>query len=115
MRQFSIEFPIGMPNKIAVIKALRIVANLGLREAKDLCETHTVTHIINVDTRVSENDLGYQIRTLQSQGCVVGSPAHQILQNLRELATQALEIGEDELANEILQLVLAEKLRRQPA
>jgi hypothetical protein len=44
----------------------------------------------------------------------VGEPAWKIIEELRKLGSQALLQGEDDLANEILQLVLAEKLRRKP-
>ena len=51
-------------------------------------------------------------RILRQENVQVGPPVHKILEELRRLGSQALLQGEDELANEILQLVLAEKLRR---
>lgn len=53
-----------------------------------------------------------QFRLLRNEGVDVGPSVFKILSELRSLGAQALLQGEDELANEILQLVLAEKLRR---
>lgn len=103
-------------DKIVVIKALRSISNMGLKEAKDLSES-TGRNIIPVVAAgwPGGNDEVYleeQCRILRNSGCEVGQSIHQILQSLRDLAAEALTQGEDEIANEILQLVLAEKLRR---
>jgi len=96
-------------NKVTIIKAIRMLTGMGLKESKDIVDAGgkaelTVTNMIN-----SEVEEAY--RALRSQYVVV-STADKILTELRALATQALAMHEDELANEILQLVLAEKLRR---
>jgi hypothetical protein len=103
-----------MTNKVAAIKAIRSLSGLGLKEAKDVSEGYYGTHYdIQVLRGLAATDYDSMCRTLISEGFgVTGSVAH-FLQELRELATEALAAGEDELANEILQLVLAEKLRRQ--
>ena len=108
-------------DKVAVIKAVRTIAGLGLKEAKDLSEIQKVATVninvtpgygamvSNVDTFLEE-----QYRILRNNGVLVGPAVHRILQSLRNLASDALQQGDDELANEIMQLVLAEKLRRKP-
>jgi hypothetical protein len=53
-----------------------------------------------------------KFQLLERNGCKIQSPVYSILNELRLLASQALEQGEDELASEILMLVTAEKLRR---
>jgi hypothetical protein len=53
-----------------------------------------------------------QMRVIRAEGGIIGPGVHEMLTELRDLAKRALEEHEDELANEILQLVLAEKLRR---
>jgi hypothetical protein len=61
-----------------------------------------------------EREIENQFRILRSEGVEVGPPVWKIIEELRKLGSAALLQGEDELANEILQLVLAEKLRRKP-
>ncbi len=115
----TVTFPLDYNhyNKIVVIKALRSISNMGLKEAKDLSES-TGRNIIPVVAAGwwpggnNEVYLEEQCRILRNSGCEVGQPIHRILQSLRDLAAEALTQGEDEIANEILQLVLAEKLRR---
>jgi Ribosomal protein L7/L12 C-terminal domain len=116
-----VTFPLSYTgyNKVDVIKILRSITNFGLKQAKDLSEA-TGNHIIPVQTAhwlvttEAERDALFeeQCRILRANGCTVGDPTHKILQSLRELAADALKQGDDDIANEILQLVLAEKLRR---
>jgi HPt (histidine-containing phosphotransfer) domain-containing protein len=87
---------------------------MGLKESKDLCEKYQETQKIVIDGTVTDLALNEHILTLRQNGCKVGEPVHELLQSLRNLGSEALQMGEDELANEILQLVLAEKLRRGP-
>jgi len=115
--KFVITCPSHYTNKVAAIKAIRMLTGLGLKEAKDASEmggpqTFTLYHSNfssygNPDSMIEE-----QFRILRTEGVEVGEPVHKILQSLRELGAKALQLGEDEFANEILQLVLAEKLRR---
>lgn len=123
MTSFTVSFPVqyvGSHSKIDVIRAIRFLTNVGLKEAKDLSETcsqvtlkhnfslNNVTYSYpNRDTFIEE-----QYRILRNNGCKVDGSAVIIIDQLRELGAKALIQGEDELANEILQLVLAEKLRR---
>ena len=115
-RTVDIIFPhVFGSNKITVIKALRTFSYLGLKDAKDMSETPNVVH--HVPVLMPEHmttELEEQFRIMRVEGCKVGSPVHEILANLRTLATEALNHNEDELANEILQLILVEKLRRGP-
>jgi len=118
-KKFSITCPPTYTNKVAVIKAIRMLTGLGLKEAKDASERSgsqtfdlypsNFSSYGNPDSMIEE-----QFRILRSENVQVGEPIHKILQSLRELGSQALQLGEDEFANEILQLVLAEKLRRNP-
>ena len=101
-------------NKIEVIKTLRYLSYMGLKEAKDLSET-VGQHTLPVNMRLTV-DAGHDFedycRILRNNGCEVGPSIHKILQSLRDLGAEALRLGEDEIANEILQMVLAEKLRK---
>ena len=125
IKSFVITFPqsytmtngVGQ-NKVAVIKSIRTLCGLGLKEAKDTSEAYGQQTLV-IDLRYNSVAVGNedlfieeQFRVLRQNGCEVGPSVHLILQELRDLAASALEQGEDELANEILQLVLAEKLRR---
>lgn len=115
-RKFTITCPPILKNKVAVIKAIRTLTYMGLKEAKDASEvTHQqifeISHVLlthyDADRQIEE-----LFRVLRQEGVQVGPPVQKILEELRVLGSQALLQGEDELANEILQLVLAEKLRR---
>jgi len=120
-RSFALRCPNGYPNgdKVSVIKAIRMLTGLGLKEAKDASELQgDQHHVLNTGNFTSylapEGEMENQFRILRNAGCEVGDSVYRLLQSLRDLGAQALKQGEDELANEILQLVLAEKLRRKP-
>jgi hypothetical protein len=101
-------------NKVSVIKAVRTLTGLGLKEAKDASEIPDREQVFKLDGSVAltERVIEEQLRLLRNERCVINEPGYLILSELRELGASALRQGEDELANEILQLVLAEKLRR---
>jgi hypothetical protein len=108
----------SLANKVAVIKAIRMISGLGLKEAKDASERVGVEQTFNID---HSNFIGFtnpqkafeeECRIIRNENVEIGNGVHKLLTELRVLATQAIAQGEDELANEILQLVLAEKLRR---
>jgi len=120
VEKVSLTCPLSYTNKVLVIKAIRMLSGMGLKEAKDASEVIGRPVIFDL---YRTNFLSYpdpdveienQYRLLRSQGVQVGTPVFQILEDLRKLGSDALLQGEDELANEILQLVLAEKLRRKP-
>lgn len=104
--------------KVVIIRAIRCLTGLGLKAAKDVSEAlgpqALIINTINPAGSAAEDYIIEQVNILKSYGCVIGPTAHDILDDLRELATMALQGHEDELANEILQLVLVEKLRRPP-
>lgn len=115
--RFTFTCPASIPNKVEVIKAIRSLTGLGLKEAKDAserCGPQTLDirlqnsgSFINIERAIED-----YFRVLRNNGVEVGEPAFKIIESLRKLGADALLQGEDELANEILQLVLAEKLRR---
>jgi hypothetical protein len=118
LSKFTFVAPASMLNKVACIKAIRTLTGIGLKEAKDASErvglnqTFTIASMSGYANPAVE--IENQIRILRSEGFQVGSPVNTLLEELRMIGSQALLQGEDELANEILQLVLAEKLRRGP-
>jgi len=92
---------------------------LGLLEAKNAVERLGVAQTFPIAYKFSQRpdfrlEFENQCRILSQNGFKVGDPINELLDELRKLGSQALTQGEDELANEILQLVLSEKLRRQP-
>jgi len=119
-RKFTIICPIDYANgsKLEVIKALRTLTGLGLKEAKDASEvvgtpqTFSLSNTLFTNYANPSQEVDNQYRTLRNNGVQIGGAIHELLAELRKLGAQALQQGEDELANEILQLVLAEKLRR---
>lgn len=120
--KFTIVVPGPLANKIPVIKAIRTLTGLGLKEAKDASELFNVPQTFTLNVAGSATStiqstsafIDEQFRILRADGVQVGEPVYTILEDLRKLGSQALLQGEDELANDILQLVLAEKLRRGP-
>ena len=120
----------GVHNKVSAIKAIRSLTRLGLKEAKDIADkqgsevhievaAHVIANDYNLDLSIPadqatlDRHIKNVIVELEASGVKVSGSAYPILRELRNLATEALQMGEDDLANEILQLVLAEKLRRQ--
>lgn len=117
-------------NKVASIKAVRILSGLGLKESKDIIDKQGpvtiqlkqrfttlgggtalgLPQLLTPDQRQAE--IEEQSRILRNNGFCVGDSVHNILKGLRALAADALAQGDDDLANEILQLVLIEKLKR---
>lgn len=119
-RKFTIVCPPTYFNKIGVIKAFRVLTGLGLKESKDAVEvvgkpqTFDITSSLWASYVNPEAAIEEQFTILRAEKVEVGPPVHKLLDELRKLGSQALLQGEDNLANEILQLVLAEKLRRPP-
>jgi len=115
----TISCPRSYANKITVFKAIRTITGMGLKEAKDASEFQgdqllpVNKNWFSINYPVAPMaEFEAQIRILDNNGVNIVDNIFQILKSLRELGIEALRIGEDELANEILQLVLAEKLRR---
>ncbi len=98
-------------NKVSVIKAIRVLTGLGLKEAKDASERTGIPQVFAC-TCAGSTEYYEACRTLTAEGVEVGGAIEKLLTELRKLGSDALLQGEDDLANEILQLVLAEKLRR---
>lgn len=111
-KKISFTAPATITNKVSVIKAIRILTGLGLKESKDASERVGIRQHFAVNANMTHFLFEEQMKILRSEGFDVIPSALFILEKLRELGSQALLAGEDELANEILQFVLAEKLRR---
>lgn len=126
-KELDIVVPHWVPslNKVESIKAIRTLTGFGLKESKDITDVPGPITIPLLNRSYNgigpgqaatdvfrEREIEEQCRILRNNGFIVGGQVHKILQGLRELATDALRQGDDELANEILQLVLVEKLRR---
>ena len=118
-QKFSFTIPNApLLNKVAVIKAIRTLTGLGLKEAKDASERALTPQTFEFSGSLflphinTDYEIDSQFRILRSYGVEVGDPVYKLIEELRKLGSQALLQGEDEFANEILQLVLAEKLRR---
>lgn len=110
-QSISLEAPEFVANKVNAIKAIRSITGIGLKEAKDACEAYGRLQHFEVAQQRDPGLFEDQCRILRNEGFIVNGVKFKILQSLRDLASEALALGEDELANEILQLVLAEKLR----
>jgi len=105
--------------KVAAIKAIRELTNMGLKEAKDASEIIgdqqlSIGHRLYGPNAEPDAQMKFEmsIKAMESAGIEIADYAFRILKSLRELGAEAFRCGDDELAGEILQLVLAEKLRR---
>jgi hypothetical protein len=120
VKKFSITVPaISSPtasSKIPFIKSLRELTHISLKEAVDVFNRHSIVQLMDLNTSShSESYISTQIKTLRDYGCIIMlHNVDVILEDLRKLAIRAIDIKEDNLGNEIMQLVLAEKLRRVP-
>jgi len=107
-----------MSNKVACIKAIRTLTGLGLKEAKDIADVAGEYNLLldprfyGPDAVLYASEFETQARTLRNEGHTLGGIISVLIQDLRNLAARALEQGEDEFAQEIMQMVLAEKLKR---
>lgn len=114
---FEIEVPSRIADKIAVIKAIRSLSKMGLVEAKDIVDRpgKYVLHFSGFDMSLTEVQQQHlfdeSARVLNVNGVLIQGFRDFILKDLRRLAAQAMEQAEDDLANEILQLIMAEKLK----
>lgn len=104
--------PVTHHDKVSSIKAIRTLTGLGLKEAKDASERPGTKQSFRVVSGMSPAYFNENIRTLEHNGYRVSASVVNLLDELRKLAGSALEIGEDELASDITQLVIAQKLRR---
>ena len=108
----------GIKNKVAVIKALRSITGVGLKDAMDMSQLFDVVQTYRVDKQYftqaanPQSIYQHQINVLLADAIKVAPTLYWVIENLRKLAGHALELGDDDLANDILQLVLAEKLRK---
>jgi hypothetical protein len=117
--QFTMTIPstcLGKYNKVAVIKSIRTLTGMGLFEAEQASEVldHPKTYEFALLYAPSNPliEIEKHFKILRAEGIEILDPVYKLIDDLRKLGSQALLQGEDELANEILQLVLAEKLRR---
>ena len=110
-RKVRLIAPASLVNKVSAIKNIRELTGLGLKEAKDASELIGVSQDFNVSAVCPEIRVQEIIRELKGYGFKVSPSIGLILDDLRKVATDAINIGEDQLAQEILQFVVAEKLR----
>jgi hypothetical protein len=108
--------PLPQHARIPVIKAIRYLTGIGLREAKEASESDKKTTYAISPYYIS-NHLSPMTEILSNfailkQNNVEVFCVADLLDKMRSFAKDALDLGEDELGNEILQLILAEKLRR---
>ncbi len=100
--------------KVALVKAIRSLTGMGFSEAKNIMDVPGVYYLTLSAAATARGTLHIesQCDILRKYGCKVGKFHEEILRALRSLATKAFSLGEVNFANEILQLILAEKLRR---
>jgi hypothetical protein len=128
----KLRFPQVYPvtcSKVEIIKSIRRLTGMGLKESKDFCEIYSVaqdmyllpefdaisvqdslipgTHSVPIQAEILRDALC----CFRRAGVEIFNDKYRILQDLRKLAQDALDIADDELAQEIMMLVMAEKLR----
>lgn len=95
-------------NKISVIKAIRTLFGLGLKEAKDITEQFPAVKSVRIEENMIANDFTKldAMNTLKFSGMMlertskVGVEKH--LAELKKMAIASIEIGDDDVAVDIL-------------
>ena len=113
--RISIMFPASTGNKVQMVRDLRILTGVSLKEAVDAINRPGIYH----DFTVADNGQNLQpelisdlTSNLTSLGCtIVHSGYTAIILGLKKLASDAIHINREDLATEILQMLLAEKIR----
>ena len=110
--------PPNIKNKMAAIRAIRALTSMGLKESKDASERPGVNQIFALEpspgmmaTSVA-SFVKMQINFLEQEGFIVGKPIWGLIEELQKIGELAILQNEHEFADEIMQLVVAEKLRR---
>ena len=111
-QQIIILPPATPNNRVWAIKALRSITFLGLKEAKDAIDQVGIKQSFHIDTGLPESVIKREIQILEEQGVRVFKPIWSLIDDLQRIGEEATEHGEIEFADEIMQLVVAEKLRR---
>jgi len=116
----SVEDQIASNSRVTIIKNIRRISGYGLKESKDLSEVpgkHRLPlmgrEMIDAKQQgLLDEKISLIARELAEYGVTVGPSGSMIIEELRLLGIKAIEAQEDQLASDIMQLVLAEKLRR---
>ncbi len=93
------------------VRAIRILTGYGLLESKRIVED-TNERVLALRPDLTWPEVHRQVGILQKNGCIIGGFAYDIIKDLQVLSQRAHDMGEVELANEISQLIMTEKLRR---
>lgn len=94
---------------ISAIKSIRTLTGLSLKEVTTAFSsgaTISAPVLPNISSSVRDEN----IRNLEMHGLEVDSSA-SLLQDMRDFAKRALDLGMDEIADEILSIILSEKLK----
>jgi hypothetical protein len=104
----------GNWNKIGAIKAIRILTQLGLKEAKDMVEA-AVGSSVPMEVTASTLDAASAMQDLRNSGVIVrpaGPNTRQlVLDSIREMAILSTVSGEYALAGRINQFLYEENER----
>lgn len=117
-RYLKVTFPkVGMYERVPVIKAVRIITGMGLKEAKDLTETAgehrllvAVTDGINyyTNTPVSAEDRykeAIEIFRVNGVKFCANTIRHSLLEDLRRLTSEAVLKDDLDLAAELITVI----------
>lgn len=113
--RISIMFPASTGNKVQMVRDLRILTGVSLKQAVDAINQPGIYH----DFTVADNSQNLRTElisnltsSLTSLGCtIIHNGYTAIIMGLKKLANDAIQINREDLATEILQMLLTEKLR----
>jgi len=105
---FILSVPDGldMGNLLKVTRAIRKLTDCGLYEAKLITGTVGPQKL-----ELATSEFGQPFADLESAGCTV-SHTQSLIDQLRHIASDSIELGEVELADDILKLIIAYKLSK---
>ena len=113
IKKFTITCPYSVSDKMYASRALRNLTKLDLKESIEVLENPNVNQTFLLVDGLDYSEIEGQFRILENSGIKIQETVFTILEELRGLAKRALENGEDELSNDILNCVITEKSRRQ--
>lgn len=98
-------YPSHMLNKIDVIKSLRALTGLGLKESKDITDSLLlgVSHLITV--RNNEDDNLSQYDRLRANGIIINKNGNVYIRDIRNLSIRAIRNGDYTVAQKVLELI----------
>lgn len=104
----SRDFTVNNYNKVAVIKALRAVSGVGLKEAKDAVEQAADGIAFEFNAPISTNENWDELQTMKTNGFTIAQANDRvtiILESIKQNAIFSTKDGDNDLARLLLNVL----------